>query len=1286
MAKKIYKDISVDIDLDTSELDELEIDADDIVAPPKPRGTRRPPKRKETLNAKLRRTPDPAEKKALRVKHKLTAAKANLTRQENLLKNLIEETPEAVAAVVSDRYESSAGQVLEKVLEDQVRIMPNPGPQTQFLASDEDEVFYGGARGGGKGGSYLTEIITLFGRKKLGDLKVGDSILNPDGTPQKVLQIHELGERDLYKFTFEDGRVTSVTEDHLWLIHKSSSRSKKESYTEGYAKGELWTTAMIYDWLNSKEEAKEEKTINKQNLSVPLCKPLPQTVSYKYNPRTIDPYILGALIGDGCMTKAISLASADDEIIDYFKGYFGGDFTKSEGTISHRIRLHPLKEQLEKLELFGKTAERKFIPECYKNASLDDRWQLIRGLMDTDGTIDSRGHMSFTSISEQLAKDVQKVCWSLGAKGNITQRIPTYSYRGQILEGQLAYTVQIQHPRPELFFNLTRKKERAQEYKYNGGVGSSELRLRIRSVVKEGRDKCRCIVVSNPNRLYMQDDFIVTHNTYALILDPLRYINHPRFTGLLIRRTVPELQDIIAQQQVIYKAVDPRCRFLKQEKLWEFSSGARLFLGYGETTDDLERYRGHSYQWLGMDELPQYPTAAEFNLLKSSVRSPYPDLPTRIRCCVDEGEVLTEHGWKDIRAIQVGELVWSVRPDNISELKPVTGLYEYEVDEELVRYAHKGTYISMAEDHRILYRDTDGSNKIARYNELTNKQIKFVRQTNFNLVSRYENPFGWADEVFFSFLGIYIAEGHCRHRYSKPNQNPSEVGLCQYKEKERKEVLDLLERTGLNWKEYRTGEFAVSSRQLYDFLEPLGQAKTKFIPREIIEGASREQLELLFNWYMKGDGHWQTPSNVEGYTASEQLSLDIAEIALKLGYRTKINQRDRVTNFAKGTSWVVTCTKKAVDTHTIEKKYEKRVPYKGKIYCISVQDNETFILKQKGFQWVSSNTGNPGNVGSGWVKEMFIDPAPPNQAHKVDVSFKNPLTNEIQKAVITRKFIPARVWDNPTLLNDANYVATLASLPETMRKQMLDGDWDVSDGMAFSEFKRDIHVCDPFPVPYEWPRIRGADWGYSSPFAVYWIAFDHDNTAYVYREFYGKGVLADKWAEKVCDLEKEEAGLINYGIIDRSTASNRGDTGPTIYETVFKITRDRGHAIWRYADQSPNSRKQRKMELHYRLSSRPTGKERRKYKVDGVETEEKAVDKPRLVIFSSCVNLIRTLPMLPLEKNDPELVDTNAEDHAYDALTYALMSRPISVEQNISNKLFMQTPNNFNPTDSVFGY
>ncbi len=922
MPKKIYKDISEDIDLDTSDLDELEVDADEIIAPPKPRGTRKSSyKPKQTLIAKLRRTNDPDEKKALRLKNKLSRAKAATTRYSNTLEELAKEKPEAVEAVIQTDFNSGIKEVLQKVQEDQVRIMPNPGPQTQFLASDEDEVFYGGARGGGK--------------------------------------------------------------------------------------------------------------------------------------------------------------------------------------------------------------------------------------------------------------------------------------------------------------------------------------------------------------------------TYALILDPLRYINHSRFTGLLIRRTVPELQDIIAQQQVIYKAVDPKCRFLKQEKLWEFSTGARLFLGYGETTDDLERYRGHSYQWLGMDELPQYPTSAEFNLLKSSVRSPYADLPTRIRCCVDEGEVLTEHGWKDIKEIQVGELVWSVRSDNVSELKPVTGVYEYEVEEELVRYDHKGTYISMAEDHRILYRAADGSNKISRYNELKNKQIKFVRQTDFNLKSRYENPFGWTDEVFFSFLGIYLAEGHCRHRYSKPNQKPSEVGLCQYKEKEREEVLELLGKTGLNWEEYRAGEFTLSSRQLHDFLEPMGQAKTKFIPREILENASKEQLEFLFNWYMKGDGHWQTPNNVEGYTASKQLSLDIAEIALKIGYRTKINQRNRVTNFAKDSSWVVACTKKTVDTHIIEKKYEKRVSYKGKIYCISVQDNETFILKQKGFQWVSSNTGNPGNVGSGWVKDMFIDPAPPNQAHKVDVSFKNPLTNEIQKAIITRKFIPARVWDNPTLLNDANYVATLASLPETMRRQMLEGDWDVSEGMAFPEFKREVHVCEPFTIPYEWVRIRGADWGYSSPFAVYWIAFDHDNTGYVYREFYGKGLLADKWAETVCNLERDEAGLINYGVIDRSTASTRGDIGPTIYETVFKITRDRGHALWRHADQSPNSRKQRKMELHHRLAKRPTGN------VPSISRREDSgtyVEKPRLVIFNTCTNLIRTLPMLPLDKNDPEVVDTDVEDHAYDALTYALMSRPLSIQQNLSHKFFMQTPNDYNPTDSVFGY
>jgi len=146
----------------------------------------------------------------------------------------------------------------------------------------------------------------------------------------------------------------------------------------------------------------------------------------------------------------------------------------------------------------------------------------------------------------------------------------------------------------------------------------------------------------------------------------------------------------------------------------------------------------------------------------------------------------------------------------------------------------------------------------------------------------------------------------------------------------------------------------------------------------------------------------------------------------------------------------------------------------------------------------------------------------------------------------------------------------------------------------------------------------------------------------------------------VMDLEQGE--YIKYGILDSSTWARRGDVGPSIAETMIVEG-----CRWRPADRSPKSRVNGKMELHKRL------------KIDAV------TESPQLKFFNNCKNLIRTLPLLPVDKHNPEDVDTYSEDHAYDALRYGVMSRPLNPN---SSDGFLKTEKDpkFKPADSVFGY
>jgi len=299
-------------------------------------------------------------------------------------------------------------------------------------------------------------------------------------------------------------------------------------------------------------------------------------------------------------------------------------------------------------------------------------------------------------------------------------------------------------------------------------------------------------------------------------------------------------------------------------------------------------------------------------------------------------------------------------------------------------------------------------------------------------------------------------------------------------------------------------------------------------------------------------------------------------------------------------------------------------------------------------------TGNPGNVGSQWVKEMFVDPIDPNTAFNVEVTTPKGIK------YITRRFIPAKLQDNPYLMQTEDYYAMLSSLPEVQRKQFLDGNWDAFSNAAFPEFNRDIHVVEPFEVPKGWQRFRAADWGYSSPACVLWFAIDYDNNLWLYRELYTQKITADVFARKVLMLERDE--YIRYGVLDASTWAKRGDIGPSIAETMIQTG-----CRWRPSDRTPKSRISGKLEIHKRLKLNDDKKK-----------------EPGLRIFANCRNLLRTFPTLPLDDNNPEDINTHVEDHAYDALRYGCMSRPMHT--SYANR-FNKTPRpQFQPVDRIFGY
>ena len=290
-------------------------------------------------------------------------------------------------------------------------------------------------------------------------------------------------------------------------------------------------------------------------------------------------------------------------------------------------------------------------------------------------------------------------------------------------------------------------------------------------------------------------------------------------------------------------------------------------------------------------------------------------------------------------------------------------------------------------------------------------------------------------------------------------------------------------------------------------------------------------------------------------------------------------------------------------------------------------------------------TANPGGVGAHWVKKRYISPAPPNESF-------------LGADGITRKFIPARLSDNPYLAYDGRYEQMLKSLPPSQRKQLLEGDWDVAEGAAFTEFDRTRHVIEPFEIPIHWERIKGIDYGYASESCCIWAAVDpSDGTLIVYRELYRKGLLATDLAQMLTEMEINDPMSVR-GVLDTACWSRTGTTGPTVGETLVKA----GHKL-RPADKN---RIAGKIQIHEYLKLQNSG-------------------RPRLQIFNTCPNLIRELQSIPLDKNNPEDVDTHASDHAYDALRYLIMARP-RVNDPLSQIRSLHREQLYRPVDSTFGY
>lgn len=355
--------------------------------------------------------------------------------------------------------------------------------------------------GGGKAQPIDTIIPTPNGYKKLGDIKVGDYVFDRLGNPTKVLGVFPQGKIDSWTVTLSDGRKTKCNEEHLWSYY--------QVYTKNGEQPKLLTKSL--------KELMQMKN--------PIYIPTSNAVEFPEKKYKIDPYVIGSLLGNGCcLEQEVTISSADEENVREIANLLNNSSYKRRTLKNYSWIFKDENGKILRSKKFYKGIEDylcryshdKSIPPDYKYGSIKQRFDLLQGLMDTDGNIsyeNGRYGVSFSTTSIRLAHDVMEILYSLGY--NASLKVDRRENRRD------CYGVRflVDNSEKHKFFRISRKKSIALQAK-NIKKDRHYNRIRIKNIEPDNeKTEMVCIYVDNLEHLYLTNDYIVTHNTIMSIGD-----------------------------------------------------------------------------------------------------------------------------------------------------------------------------------------------------------------------------------------------------------------------------------------------------------------------------------------------------------------------------------------------------------------------------------------------------------------------------------------------------------------------------------------------------------------------------------------------------------------------------------------------------------------------------------------------------------------------------------------------------------------------------------------------
>ena len=590
--------------------------------------------------------------------------------------------------------------------------------------------------------------------------------------------------------------------------------------------------------------------------------------------------------------------------------------------------------------------------------------------------------------------------------------------------------------------------------------------------------------------------------SYALLLDPLRFVDVPGFGAVIFRRNATDLTQeggLWDESMKIYPAVGGRPRESMGKLDYRFKAKSRISFAHLAQEDTVDSKQGGQIPMIGFDELTHF-------------------------CLTDDHEVLTENGWKKITDVKVGEKVPSLASDRNIVMSEVTDVPTFDYEGDLLECDQRnGLSFRVTPNHRMVVDKQDDAMTWtfmrADHVERTHQTIPRTGKWHGNemVQMKFQMPSGRGigrnanisehidGDDYLALLGWYMSEGSAFLAARSQGGTSPCVSIRQTKTQ--KELAGLMGRLPYRVRLDGDGGYRIFSRQLYDHLKPLGNSKTKRLPRWILSLSVRQQ-RIFFDAFVAGDGHINASEGITIGLCNEGLIDDLQEISFYCGLTATKGFNKTKTGFDV---WRLSISERS--GCMVRKGQIKRERYVGKVHCLTVANTETFLIRRNGrvswtgntkYQFFYMLSRNRSNCGvkpymratcnpdpDSWVADFlawWIDQAPklsdgtpnPNYGHAIQersgkIRWMAKIDDDIHwfdrkedakefminagrtPRPLSVTFIHATLDDNPKMNGREDYISKLEALDRISRERLLKGNWKVraTAGLVFkrSDFK-----------------------------------------------------------------------------------------------------------------------------------------------------------------------------------------------------------------------------------------